>query len=39
VIIGEATRQALGDWPGRPLGEVCVHGRKAPLAIHEALAH
>jgi adenylate cyclase len=38
VIIGEATRQALGDWPCRPLGEVTVRGRKAPVAIHEALA-
>ncbi|HRF03321.1 adenylate/guanylate cyclase domain-containing protein [Accumulibacter sp.] len=38
VIIGEATRQALGDWPCRQLDEVTVRGRKAPVAIHEALA-
>lgn len=38
VIIGEATRQALGDWPCRRLDEVTVRGRKAPVAIHEALA-
>jgi adenylate cyclase len=30
VIIGEATRQALGDWPCRELDRVTVRGRTAP---------
>ncbi|HRE87137.1 MAG TPA: adenylate/guanylate cyclase domain-containing protein [Accumulibacter sp.] len=38
VIIGEATRRALGDWPCRELDRVTVRGRTAPVAIHEPLA-
>ncbi len=37
VIIGEATRQATGDWPCRQLGCVAVRGRAAPVAIYEPL--
>lgn len=38
VIIGEATRQALGDWRCRRLGHAAVRGRSAPVAIYEPLA-
>ena len=38
VIVGEATRQALGDWPCRQLDEVTVRGRTTPVAIYEPLA-
>ncbi|WP_313953066.1 adenylate/guanylate cyclase domain-containing protein [Accumulibacter sp.] len=37
VIVGDATRQALGDWPCRQLDVVTVRGRAAPVAIHEPL--
>ncbi len=38
VIIGDATRQALGDWRCRQLDEVTVRGRTMPVAIYEPLA-
>lgn len=37
VIIGDATRQALGDWRCRQLGYAAVRGRSAPVAIYEPL--
>ena len=38
VIVGEATRQALGDWPCRELDRVAVRGRAARVTIYEPLA-
>ncbi|MCM8610747.1 adenylate/guanylate cyclase domain-containing protein [Accumulibacter sp.] len=38
VIVGEATRQQLGDWPCRELDRVAVRGRAARVTIHEPLA-
>lgn len=38
VIVGEATRQELGDWPCRELDRVAVRGRAAQVTIHEPLA-
>lgn len=37
VIIGDATRQALGTWRCRQLGHAVVRGRSAPVAIFEPL--
>lgn len=37
VIIGDATRRALGDWRCRQLGHAAVRGRSAPVAIYEPL--
>jgi adenylate cyclase len=37
VIIGQATRQAIGDWRCRQLDYLAVRGRTAPLAIYEPL--
>jgi hypothetical protein len=34
AIIGEATRQALGDWRCRQLDEMMVGGRTTPVAIY-----
>lgn len=37
VIIGEATRRQVSDWPCRTLGSVTVRGRTAPVVIYEPL--
>lgn len=38
VIVGQATRQAIGDWRCRQLDYLAVRGRTTPLAIYEPLS-